>query len=104
MDLEQRYDHGSRWCCLALVDGVGVGREDLHSDGGDVILNHISFSQSLGTSLGDWIADSGGLSFEGRRVRVPDCALLLDQHLARYPARGGLHSDAAARRHRGLSA
>ena len=49
----------------------------------------ITFSQTLGTALGDWMADTGGLGYERRRARVrgrlgdSGRRLLLDQPVAR---------------------
>ena len=66
----------------------------------------ITFSQTLGTALGDWTADDTGLGYDGgahgvrRRLGGAGRALFLDQRVARLPVLGGLHSHAAARRHR----
>ena len=66
----------------------------------------ITFSQTLGTALGDWIADTGGLGYEGGALvfaaglAVVAAALLVDQHLARDAVLGSLHSDPTARRDR----
>jgi len=66
----------------------------------------ITFSQTLGTALGDWLADTGGFGYEGSALGVRGGArgarraLLLDQHFARIPVLGGLHPNTPARRHR----
>ena len=66
----------------------------------------ITFSQTLGTALGDWTADDTGLGYDGgahgvcRRLGGVGRALFLDQRVARLPVLGGLHSHPAARRHR----
>jgi uncharacterized membrane-anchored protein len=61
----------------------------------------ITFSQTLGTALGDWTADTG-LGYEGGALifgaACGDCRpLLLDEHFARPALLGGIHSDPAAR-------
>jgi hypothetical protein len=61
----------------------------------------IMFSQTLGTALGDWTADSAGLGYTGRggdlrlAARPARGALFLDAHLAHVPVLGGVHPDAA---------
>ena len=66
----------------------------------------ITFSQTLGTALGDWMADTGGLGYEGgalvfaAALAVIARALLLDERVARAAVLGGLHPDPAARRDR----
>jgi uncharacterized membrane-anchored protein len=55
----------------------------------------ITFSQTLGTALGDWMADSTGLGYEGGagvRRRIGDChgGLLLDQCIQGNAVLGGL--------------
>ena len=63
----------------------------------------ITFSQTLGTALGDWIADTGGLGYEGgalvfgSRHGGGGGALLPDAGLARRVVLGRLHPDPAAR-------
>ena len=63
----------------------------------------ITFSQTLGTALGDWMADTGGLGYEGGAlvfaaglaviaVFIIGCLLVLPQRAGRHPAA----SDAAA--------
>ena len=70
----------------------------------------ITFSQTLGTALGDWAADTGGLGYEGGALLFgagpgrAGGALLLDRHFARVAVLGGVHPDAPARRHRRRSA
>lgn len=63
----------------------------------------ITFSQTLGTALSDWIADTGG-PWIRRRCTGVRCgisgyrgALLLDGRVARSPVLGGLHSHAPPR-------
>ena len=63
----------------------------------------ITFSQTLGTALGDWMADSTGLGYQGGALvfaaGIGGCrrALLLDQRVAGPFVLGGIHPDAAAR-------
>ena len=66
----------------------------------------ITFSQTLGTALGDWTAaDTGGLGYDGGAlVFAAGLAVLAALYFwtsdfARVPVLGGLHPDAAARRH-----
>ena len=65
----------------------------------------ITFSQTLGTALGDWMADTAASATaaarwcSARRLPWSLGALFLDQRLARAAVLGGLHPDAAARRH-----
>ena len=55
----------------------------------------ITFSQTLGTALGDWIADTAGLGYEGgalvfaRGSRRHRGALFLDERVARAAVLGG---------------
>jgi hypothetical protein len=69
----------------------------------------IMFSQTLGTALGDWTADTAGLGYRrGRRVRRTARSgrggLLLDECVPHAAVLGGLHFDAPAGcRGRGLS-
>ena len=65
----------------------------------------ITFSQTLGTALGDWMADDTGLGYAGGALvfgaalaRRRGC-LLLDHDLARRPVLGRVHPHPAARRH-----
>ena len=64
----------------------------------------IMFSQTLGTALGDWIADIGGLGYDGGALVFAAAAggrrraLFLDERLAHAAVLGGVHPDAAARR------
>ena len=68
----------------------------------------IMFSQTLGTALGDWTADTAGLGYVGgalvvrRFARAGGCRLLLDPHLAYSPVLGGFrpHPSAWSRRRR----
>ena len=66
----------------------------------------ITFSQTLGTALGDWMADTGDLATRAERSYSPrgarrDCrTLLLDERIARAAVLGGLHSHPAVRRDR----
>ena len=61
----------------------------------------ITFSQTLGTALGDWIADTGGLGYEGGALvfgaglAVTAALLLLDGCVSRGAVLGRLHFDAA---------
>ena len=65
----------------------------------------ITLSQTLGTALGDWAGRYRRARLRGRRAAVRRRArraggrLLLDQDLAGHAVLGGLHPDAAARRH-----
>jgi len=63
----------------------------------------ITFSQTLGTALGDWLADTGGLGYEGARIRCrigdPRRRVFLDEYLAGHPVLGSVHSHPAARGH-----
>ena len=64
----------------------------------------ITFSQTLGTALGDWMAGSGGLGYRRRprlrrRSRRDRRALHLDECVAGAPVLGSLHPHAPARRH-----
>ena len=65
----------------------------------------ITFSQTLGTALGDWIADDTGLGYEGGALVFAGRAfgagrrIFLDERLARPSVLGRLHPDAAAGRH-----
>ena len=63
----------------------------------------ITFSQTLGTALGDWIADAGPWLFRrraGLRRRAGGArrALFLDPDQPRAAVLGGVHPDPAARR------
>ncbi len=64
----------------------------------------ITFSQTLGTALGDWMADTGGLGYEGGALvflaaaRRPRRALLLEQRVPGAAVLGRVHPDPAARR------
>ena len=64
----------------------------------------ILFSQTLGTALGDWMADTNGSRLRKRRPRVrgrsagPCGGVLLHQRVAGVPVLGRLHPDAPARR------
>jgi Ni,Fe-hydrogenase I cytochrome b subunit len=55
---------GLAWL-MVLVVGVGCGRYGQHTQGGDFYWVTIMFSQTLGTALGDWTADSAGLGYAG---------------------------------------
>ena len=63
----------------------------------------ITFSQTLGTALGDWMADTGGLGYEGGALVFgaglsdPRSCLLLDEYFAGHAFLGGVHSYSAAR-------
>ena len=63
----------------------------------------ITFSQTLGTALGDWMADSTGLGYDGGAlVFCAGLAVLAalyywTSNLARVPVLGGFHIDATAR-------
>jgi uncharacterized membrane-anchored protein len=63
----------------------------------------ITFAQTLGTALGDWMADSMGAWLRGgrhhlrRRPRGARLSLLSYRRLAGAAVLGGLHPDAAAR-------
>ena len=64
----------------------------------------ITFSQTLGTALGDWMADTGGLGYLGGAlvfgVGLAAIAGLyfLTERLARAPVLGGVHSHPSAGR------
>jgi uncharacterized membrane-anchored protein len=62
----------------------------------------ITFSQTLGTALGDWIADDTSLGYGGGALIFGAglAVLLLDRHFARLAVLGRVHSHSAARRHR----
>ena len=70
----------------------------------------IMFSQTLGTALGDWMADTNGLGYENGAIvftggaRRHRAALFLHQRLARPPVLERVHPHPAARRHAGRSA
>ena len=66
----------------------------------------ITFSQTLGTAVGDWLADTGGLGYEGGALVFAAglavvSALYYWTSLARHPVLGCLHFDPATRRNRG---
>ena len=64
----------------------------------------ILFSQTLGTALGDWMADTNGLGFEsaalvfGAALADPRSGVFLHQYLAGALVLGRVHPDAPARR------
>jgi uncharacterized membrane-anchored protein len=64
----------------------------------------IMFSQTLGTALGDWTADSAGLGYPWRSWHLRRAAgisrrtLPLDEHLQNDAFLGGLHLDTTTRR------
>ena len=66
----------------------------------------IMFSQTLGTALGDWMADDAGLGYGGSALvfggmlAVVAAALLLDEDFTHGAVLGSLHPDAAPRRRR----
>ena len=66
----------------------------------------ITFSQTLGTALGDWMADTGGLGYEGGAlVFAAGIAVIAGLYfrtnaVARAAVLGGLHPHPPARRHR----
>ena len=49
-------------CGIARRDSIGCNGQN--AEGGSLLLATITFSQTLGTALGDWIADSG-LGYDG---------------------------------------
>src|SRR6202049_5145533 len=49
----------------------------------------ITFSQTLGTALGDWVADTGGLGYEG--------GAFVDEYLTRISFLGGFYTSPTAR-------
>ena len=63
----------------------------------------ITFSQTLGTALGDWMADSTGLGYEGGALVFGAAIgggrgdLLLDQRVARAAVLGSVYPDPPAR-------
>ena len=65
----------------------------------------ITFSQTLGTALGDWMADTGKLGYKGGALvfcgwaRGRRRAVSPDQCFASPAILGGVHSHTAARRH-----
>ena len=67
----------------------------------------ITFSQTLGTALGDWMADTGGLGYErGALVFAAGLALIAGLYFWTNVSRGtavlgGIHSDPSVRRHGG---
>lgn len=63
----------------------------------------ITFSQTLGTALGDWMADDTGLGYDGGTLifcagLAALAALYYWTRIARLPVLGRLHLDTAARR------
>jgi Repeat of Unknown Function (DUF347) len=61
----------------------------------------ILFSQTLGTALGDWMADTNGLGYEGGAVVFAAglavvAAAFLRENLAHLAVLGGVHSNATA--------
>jgi uncharacterized membrane-anchored protein len=56
----------------------------------------ITFSQTLGTALGDWMADTSGLGYVGAGSRCH--CLLCDAVVARCSVLGGVHPYPSARR------
>jgi uncharacterized membrane-anchored protein len=48
-----------------LVAWLHIGRNGQHAKGGSFLLGAITFSQTLGTALGDWTADDTGLCYDG---------------------------------------
>ena len=63
----------------------------------------ITFSQTLGTALGDWVADTGGLGYEGGALVFAAalgrhcCPLFLGECFASRVVLGSLHSNPPAR-------
>ena len=63
----------------------------------------ITFSQTLGTALGDWMADSEGLGYEGGALGFGAGLAVIaglyrwTQRVARAAVLGGFHPDPAAR-------
>jgi hypothetical protein len=62
-----------RFCFLVVFWppwGCGIGRRERYreyrfdAESRGVLLGHDHFSQTLGTALGDWLADTGGLGYE----------------------------------------
>ena len=91
-------------CCSALcwrhrtLGSVSVGT--VHSrQGGGVLLVTIMFSQTLGTALGDWTADTAGLGLHRRGRRLRRTARLDPGRPLRHPrvphaaVLGGVHPD-----------
>ena len=66
----------------------------------------ITFSQTLGTALGDWLADTGGLGYEGgalvflAALAVVAACYYWTECVARDAVLGRFHSDASAGRDR----
>ncbi len=66
----------------------------------------IMFSQTLGTALGDWVADDTGLGYVGGALLFSLALAVLaglyyrDPRFARAAVLGRLHPDTTARRHR----
>ncbi len=58
-----RLPYGGAWP-LVLVARFNFGGDRQHAKSGSLLLGAITFSQTLGTALGDWIADTG-LGYEG---------------------------------------
>ena len=91
------------WYCRA---GIDLGRHGDARRGSRCSTGSRSlFSQTLGTALGDWMADTGGLGYAAARwcsraaLAVIARALLLDDVSRVAAVLGGLHPDAAAGRH-----
>jgi uncharacterized membrane-anchored protein len=67
----------------------------------------IMFSQTLGTALGDWVADTNEMGYVGagrglqRVASVDRSPLLLHEHFTGDFILGGIHPDSPARRSRG---
>jgi uncharacterized membrane-anchored protein len=49
---------------LALVGGNSVGEYGIDAESGGLLLGHNHVSQTLGTALGDWLADTGGIGYD----------------------------------------
>jgi len=66
----------------------------------------IMFSQTLGTALGDWLADDAGLGYGGSAMVFsgnvgPDCSdVLLDEVFSHFPLLGSLHPHSSTGRGR----
>ena len=56
---------GRRARPLVLVGGHHLGEHRGHAQSGSVLLDGHHSPQTLGTALGDWIADTRGLGYEG---------------------------------------
>jgi len=110
------YTGGSLLLLFCLLATLGLW----HRSAGTVAVNTVStpkveafywatitFSQTLGTALGDWLADTHGVWLRARRAGIHGdphggrCLLLLDRGIACHLVLGRIHPDAASGRNGG---